>query len=237
MKRREALGLMSKLVVVAGSLNTLNPNALWAMEDFRVTDENLAQILQEGKAKMFCPMCGMTLSLYYRTNHSAIIKGIPHQYCSVHCMFEEAMIHNTMPQNPQVVNNDTLKFIKSEAAYYVVSSSKPATMNKISHYAFGSHESATQFVKEFGGSVVRYAQVVETTKATMAINSAFIKENQAKAARMGEQIYQKVCKAEPKRFSTTAEAKVYLMESGVCGNLQGKELQQVGLYLTEKGNI
>lgn len=29
MKRRDALGLMSKLVVVAGSLNALSPNALW----------------------------------------------------------------------------------------------------------------------------------------------------------------------------------------------------------------
>ncbi len=54
---------------------------------------------------------------------------------------------------------------------------------------------------------------------------------------MGEQIYQKVCKADAKRFTTTAEAKVYLMESGVCGNLQGKELQQVGLYLAGKGTV
>lgn len=237
MKRRDALGLMSKLVVVAGSLNALSPNALWAMEDFRIVDASLAQILQEGKAKMFCPVCGMTLPMYYRTNHAAIMKGVIHQYCSVHCMFEEAMMHNAMPQNPQAVNNDTLKFIKSEDAYYVVGSSKPATMNKISQYAFGSHESAAQFAKEFGGSVVRYAEVAETSKANMASDIAFIKENQAKAAKMGEQIYQKVCKAEPKRFSTTAEAKVYLMESGVCGNLQGKEFQQVGLYLAGKGSI
>ena len=75
------------------------------------------------------------------------------------------------------------------------------------------------------------------TQASMASDIAFIKENQAKAAKMREQIYQKVCKADAKRFTTTAEAKVYLMESGVCGNLQGKELQQVGLYLAGKGTI
>ena len=54
---------------------------------------------------------------------------------------------------------------------------------------------------------------------------------------MGEKIYQNVCKTEPKRFATAAEAKVYLMESGVCGNLQGKEFQQVGLFLAGKGDL
>jgi len=237
MKRREALSLMSKVVVVAGAFNALSPNALWAMEDYRVVDASLAQILQEGKAKMFCPVCGMTLPMYYRTNHAASFKGATHQYCSLHCMFEEAMMHNTMPQNPQAVNNETLKFIKSEEAYYVINAAKPATMNKMSQYAFGSKEGAEKFSKEFGGSIIRYAELSDITKTNMASDIAFIKENQAKAAKMGEQIYQKVCKAEPKRFQTAAEAKVYLMESGVCGNLQGKEFQQVGLYLAGKGVI
>jgi len=237
MKRREALSLMSKVVVVAGAFNALSPNALWAMEDFRVVDAKLAQILQEGKAKMFCPVCGMTLPMYYRTNHAASFKGATHQYCSLHCMFEEAMMHNAMPQNPQAINNDTLKFIKSEEPIYVINSSKPATMNKISQYAFGTKESAEKFAKEFGGTLVSYAKLAEMTQASMASDIAFVKENQAKAAKMGEKIYQNVCKAEPKRFESAAEAKVYLMESKVCGNLQGKEFQQVGLYLAGKGAI
>lgn len=237
MKRRDALGLISKLVVAAASLNALSPHALWAMEDFRVVDASLAKILQEGKAKIFCPVCGMTLPMYYRTNHAAQMKGQTHQYCSLHCMFEEAMVNNALPQNPHTINNETLAFIKSEEAYYVVGSSKPATMSKTSQYAFGTKEGAETFAKEFGGTVVRYAELSQMTQASMASDMAFIKENQAKAAKMGEQIYQKVCKVEPKRFSTTAEAKVYLIESGVCGNLQGKEFQQVGLYLAGKGSI
>lgn len=237
MKRRDALGLMSKLAVVAASLNALSPHALWAMEDFRVVDASLAKILQEGKAKMFCPVCGMTLPMYYRTNHIATVKAQTHQYCSLHCMFEEAMVNNTLPQNPQAIANETLAFVKSEEAYYVVGSSKPATMSKTSQYAFATKEGAEAFAKEFGGNVVRYAELSQMTQASMASDIAFIKENQAKAAKMREQIYQKVCKADAKRFTTTAEAKVYLMESGVCGNLQGKELQQVGLYLAGKGTI
>ncbi len=237
MKRREALGVISKMMVIAGSINALSPNALWATEDFRVVDATLAQILQEGKAKMFCPVCGMTLPMYYRTNHAATFKNSTHQYCSIHCMFEEAMLGNTRPKNPQVVDNDTLKFIKSEEAYYVVGSAKPGTMTTLSKYAFGSEQSAATFAKEFGGEMMRYAKVSEVVSAGLAKDIELTKQNQAKAAKMGEKIYQKVCKAEPKRFETAAEAKVYLMESGVCGNLQGKEFQQVGLYLAGKGSI
>lgn len=237
MKRREALGLMSKMVVVAGSFNALSPNALWGSEDFRVVDAKLAQILQDGKAKMFCPVCGMTLSMYYRTNHAATMKNGTHQYCSIHCMFEEAMLGNTTPKNPQVVDNDTLKFIKSEEAYYVVGSAKPGTMSTVSKYAFGSEKSAQAFAKEFGGEMMRYAKVSEVVTAGLAKDIELTKQNQAKAAKMGEKIYQNVCKAEPKRFATAAEAKVYLMESKVCGNLQGKEFQQVGLYLAGKGAL
>jgi nitrous oxide reductase accessory protein NosL len=237
MKRRDALGLMSKMVVVAGAFNALSPNALWAAEDFRVVDAKLAQILQEGKAKMFCPVCGMTLPMYYRTNHAATVKNSTHQYCSIHCMFEEAMLGNAIPKNPQVVDNDTLKFIKSEEAYYVVGSAKPGTMSTVSKYAFGSEKSAQAFAKEFGGEMMRYAKVSEVVTAGLAKDIELTKQNQAKAAKMGEKIYQNVCKAEPKRFATAAEAKVYLMESKVCGNLQGKEFQQVGLYLAGKGAI
>ena len=237
MKRRDALSLMSKMVVVAGSFNALSPNALWAEEDFRVVDAKLAQILQEGKAKMFCPVCGMTLPMYYRTNHAAIIKNSTHQYCSIHCMFEEAMLNNSTPKNPQVVNNDTLKFIKSEEAYYVVGSAKPGTMSTVSKYAFGDEKSAQAFKKEFGGDIMQYAKVSEVVTAGLAKDIELTKQNQAKAAKMGEKIYQNVCKAEPKRFATAAEAKVYLMESGVCGNLQGKEFQQVGLFLAGKGTL
>jgi nitrous oxide reductase accessory protein NosL len=233
--RREAIRTVGKFVLVA---STLNITDLVAQEmDFRVVPAKDAQILQEGKAKMFCPVCGMTLPMFYKTNHAADVKGKTHQYCSIHCMHEEAMLNAEPIANPQVVDNDTLKFIPAASAFYVVGSNKPGTMATISKYAFAKEQSAQEFAKDFGGEVMGYEQVSKVVSEGLKADIVMIKKRQAKAAKMGEKIYQKVCKQTPERFTSVADAKVYLQESGICGNLKGKEFQQVGLFLAGKGAI
>lgn len=203
-------------------------------KNYRAVPANKAQILQDGKAKMYCPICGMTLPLFYKTNHAANMYGKTHQYCSIHCMFEHAMTEKKEVMNPQVVNNETLKFIKSEDAYYVVGSKKPATMSMISKYAFGTEEAANSFAAEFGGSVKRYDAVAAEVQAGLKKDIAMIQKRQAKAAKMGEKVYKKMCKSTDKRFKTAAEAKVFLKENNLCGRMKGKPLQQVGLFLAGK---
>ena len=90
------------------------------MKNFRAVPMKKAEILQSGKGKMFCTVCGMTLPMFYKTNHAAKIDGKVHQYCSIHCMVEEAAKHGMNPVDPQVVDNTTLKFIDANQAYYVV---------------------------------------------------------------------------------------------------------------------
>lgn len=234
--RREAISTMNKLVLLAGSAQFINPlHLLAAPMDFRKVAMDKVQILQDGKAKMFCPVCGMTLPMFYRTNHAADVNGKTHQYCSIHCMHEEAMVSGKEIQNPRVVDNESLKFIDAKDAYYVVGSNKPATMSAVSKYAFANLDKAKEFSKEFGGKVMDYAQTSGLVREGLIADIAMIKKRQAKAASMGEKIYQKVCKQTPTRFSSVADAKVYLQESGICGKLEGKEFQQVGLYLAGKG--
>lgn len=43
-----------------------------------------------------------------------------------------------------------------QKAYYVVGSSKPATMSRTSKYAFSSQTKAKAFAKEFGGKVMSF---------------------------------------------------------------------------------
>ncbi|DAB33652.1 MAG TPA: hypothetical protein CFH82_09465 [Sulfurospirillum sp. UBA12182] len=235
--RREAMGVVGKFVLVAGAMSVLPKTMLWANQDFRVVSPKDAQILQEGKAKMFCPVCGMTLPMYYKTNHAANVKGKVHQYCSIHCMHEEAMLAGEAIQNPQVVDNDSLKFIAATSAYYVVGSNKPGTMSTVSKYAFAKEASAQNFAKEFGGEVMDYTQVSKVVSEGLSADIKMIKKRQAKAADMGKKIYEKVCKQTPQRFTSVADAKVYLDESGICGKLKGKEFQQVGLFLAGKGSM
>ena len=56
---------------------------------FQSVPMNKVTIVQKGDAKAFCPNCGMTLSKFFKTNHSAVANGKPEQYCSIHCIVED----------------------------------------------------------------------------------------------------------------------------------------------------
>ena len=42
---------------------------------------------------MYCSVCGMTLPMFYRTNHAADHDHIHDQYCSITCMIEDAIVN------------------------------------------------------------------------------------------------------------------------------------------------
>ena len=83
---------------------------------------------------------------------------------------------------------------------------------------------------------MNFEETKKLVKAGLAKDIAATKKRQAKAAKMGAKIYKKMCKPTDKRFKTAAEAKTYLREHKLCGNLKGKPFQQVGLFLAGKGN-
>jgi nitrous oxide reductase accessory protein NosL len=111
------------------------------MRMFQAVPKGKATLLQEGKAKAFCPECGMTLPMFYKTNHAATVDGKVKQYCSMHCLVED-MQKGSKPSDIKVVDVESLKFIDASKAFYVVGSSKKGTMTMVSKYAFGSKEAA-----------------------------------------------------------------------------------------------
>jgi len=189
-----------------------------------------AQILQDGKSKIFCSKCGMTLPMFYKTNHAANVDGKIKQYCSLYCLVEEMSKKDVT--DIKVVDNTTLKFIPVKDAWYVVGSSKPATMTaKVSKYAFGTQEDANKFAKEFGGKVMLFDKTLELAKESYLDDTKAKKMRQAKAAKRGEMIYKKMCKPIDKKFTSAAEAKSYIKANKVCGDIKGKSLQATALYL------
>lgn len=206
-----------------------------AMGDYRAVSPMHAQIEQSGAAKMFCQVCGMTLPMFYRTNHTAVVNGKVHQYCSIHCMIEEAMKNGKDVVDPRVVDNTTLKFIDANKAYYVVGSKKPATMSMVSKYAFGTKKAALAFSGKFGGKIMSYIEVSKMVKANLDKEMMAIKKQQAKMAMMGKKIYNKMCKTTEERFATPALAKVFIQEHHLCAKIQGKQFQAVALYLSNRG--
>ncbi len=210
------------------------PKAAAKPMNYQAVPASKAQMLQDGKGKMFCPVCGMTLPMFYKTNHAADIDGETHQYCSVHCMVEESEMKGKPLSNVKVVDNSTMKFIDAKEAVYVVGSKMPGTMSGISKYAFGTKKAAEDFAAANGGEIKSYSEVYAMVKAGLKKEIEMIKARQAKAAKMGGQIYAKMCKQTDKRFTSPAEAKSFVVENGLCGNLKGKELQMVSLYLSGK---
>jgi polyferredoxin/nitrous oxide reductase accessory protein NosL len=125
-------------------------------EMFQSVDKEKAQILQEGKDRFSGIVCGMDLAQFYKTNHSAVLEGKVRQYCSIHCLAEDLKLKRLPLRGMKVVDVASLQFIDVKDAFYVVGSSKGATMSTTSKYAFAKKEDATDFTKKYGGTIMDF---------------------------------------------------------------------------------
>ena len=131
---------------------------------FQTVAKKDAMLLQKGKAKEHCSVCGMNLVMFYKTNHLATdVDGTLHQYCSLHCLTDD-LRHGAELKNPEVVDVVSLKFIPVLQAYYVLGSKKHGTMSRVSKYAFQSLADAKKFQKENGGKIVDFYSAWQSAK-------------------------------------------------------------------------
>ena len=126
---------------------------------FQSVPHEHAQLLKSGEGKQKCSNCGMDLVMFYKTSHAVKLKdGGVKQYCSMHCLSAD----NAYAGNESmVVDIQSLKFIPTQEAYYVVGSSKSATMSRVSKYAFATKKEADAFAEAFGGKVMRFGEAVK----------------------------------------------------------------------------
>ncbi|WP_457749755.1 nitrous oxide reductase accessory protein NosL [Sulfurimonas sp.] len=130
---------------------------------FQSVVKEKAILLQKGKNREYCYICGMNLVKFYKTNHAANENGVEHQYCSIHCLTKNIK-EGAELENPQVVDVSSLKFIPVTEAYYVVGSKKPATMSRVSKYAFKSLDDAKAFQLKYGGKIVDFYSAWQIAK-------------------------------------------------------------------------
>lgn len=207
----------------------------YAMQNYRAVPMDKAILLQKGKDKKYCHVCGMTLPMFYKTNHAATnSKGDEIQYCSITCLVKDMTVNHKHLTHFKVVDNDTLKFIDSKKAYFVVGSKKPGTMSMVSKYAFGSKKSAIKFAKMNGGKIMRFGELLEMVKQRQKKELAMIAKKQKMMAQKGAMFYHKMCKKTDETFSSIAQAKSFVVKNNLCGNIKGKKLQMVGLYLFKR---
>ncbi len=130
-------------------------------EMFQTVPFDKATLLQKGKEKASCPVCGMKLPMFYKTNHAAKFHDHDKQYCSIHCLAEDLNINKSPLTDLKVVDTKTLKFIDAKTAFYVVGSKKSATMSRVSKYAFGKKADAETFVKRYGGKITSFDEALK----------------------------------------------------------------------------
>ncbi len=193
-----------------------------------------ATLVQKGDSKNYCPICGMTLPMFYKTSHAAKHKGVDKQYCSIHCMVEDKEVNGSDLSEYKVVDNTSLDLIDAKNAFYVVGSNKPATMAMVSKYAFAKKEDAQAFAKANGGELKNFDEVYSMVASDLKKESEMIAKRQKKMQMMGGKVYNKMCKKTDEKFSSTADAKTFVTKNKLCGNLKGKKLQAVGIYLSRR---
>ena len=203
------------------------------MKMFQSVSKDKVMLLQKGKAKAFCPACGMSLPMFFKTNHIAHVKGKTKQYCSIHCVVEE-MQKGKKLEHIQVVDTHSLKLIDADKAIYVLGSSKKGTMTAISKYAFSAKADAQAFTKANGGKVTDFNGALEAAKAEFIKDSKMIAKKQAMMSKKGKIMYGNMCQKTDNTFVSTAKAKAYILSHDLCKGLNGKQLQAVGLYLKNR---
>jgi copper chaperone NosL len=204
------------------------------MKMFQSVSANKATILQDSKTKMYCPICGMTLPMFYKTNHAATHKEHTKQYCSIHCLAEDKIKNKADLKDIKVVDVKSLKFIDATKATYVVGSSKKGTMSMVSKYAFLNKSDAVDFSKKFGGDVMGFDAAYKTASKGLEKDMKMVSKKQAMMAKKGEMIYNKMCKKTDTKFSSIAQAKAFVKSSRICGEMKGPKLQAVGIYLSRR---
>jgi copper chaperone NosL len=137
---------------------------------FQSVNESQAVLIQDGKEKRYCHMCGMDLVKYYKTSHSAEENGKNYQYCSLHCL-EEHFEQGIILKNPKVVDVTSLKFVDASKAFYVVGSKKRGTMSKSSKYAFLNKNDAKAFQAEFDGEIMDFNGALDKAKEDFKYNN------------------------------------------------------------------
>lgn len=197
---------------------------------FQSVSSQQATIVQEGDAKMFCPQCGMTLPMFYKTNYSAKTENKTAQYCSIHCL-AKTIAEGTKVSDIKVVDNTSLKFIDASSAFYVLGSSKKGTMSKVSKYAFANKADAQAFAKAFGGELLNFDETLKAVRVGLSKENAMIAKKQAMMATKGGMIYGQKCKATDAKFVSIADAKAFLSTQKPCAVLNGKQQQAIALYL------
>ena len=192
-------------------------------------------LVQVGKHKHWCPVCGMSLKKFYKTSHTSKQKSsTPKQYCSMRCLVVDMQDNEINTKDVKVVDASTQKLINATTAFYVVGSDIRGTMSKVSKLAFGDAESAEDFSMENGGDIVSFDKALKMAQESLKSDIAMVtKKKTKKMYPMGKKIFEKVCdkNIELNSYTQINQLKSAIKNDKLCKPMKEKQLQALSLYL------
>lgn len=216
-------------MVMAIALSFISINA---DEMFSKVASGEPTLIQEGAKKQWCPVCGMSLKLFYKTSHAVNEK----QFCSMRCLLVDMEEHNVSLDAVQVVDSQTEKLIPAKSAFYVVGSEIEGTMSEVSKLAFGDKKDAEAFIEEYDGEIMTFEAALEQAKRSLANDMAMVQAKKTKQVYpMGEKIFTKMCQHDINltQYHAINELKAALKDKQLCKTLNPMQHQAVSLYLWE----
>jgi nitrous oxide reductase accessory protein NosL len=125
-----------------------------------------------------CPFCGMDREKFA---HSRVLieydDGTTFGACSIHCAAVELAINiDKTPRMIQVGDYNTKKLIDAEKASWVIGGSKMGVMTKRAKWAFEKKDDAEAFIKENGGALAAFDEVMKAAYEDMYTDTKMIRE-------------------------------------------------------------
>ena len=198
---------------------------------------NMPVLVQEGKEKKWCPVCGMKIGMFYKTSHSAELNdGTKRQYCSIRCLAVDIKNNSINLKSIKVVDAKTEKHIDANNAYYVVNSKIPGTMSRVSKLAFLSKKDALDFQKKYNGKLVDFKTALSQAKESLSKDIQFFtKKKEKKVYPKGKKLFKKMCNQniDISKYTQINQLKSDIVKNKLCKKLKEKQLQAVSLYLWE----
>lgn len=190
-------------------------------------------ILQKGEGAAWCPVCGMSLKMFYKTSHAATeADGQTRHYCSIRCLAAEHA-HN-LPSTIKAVDAGSAKLIDARTATYLIGSDIPGTMSMTGKLAFAAKADAEAFQKEHGGHLGRFNDALTQARSDKEKDDAMrMKKKEKMVYPKGKMLYEKLCKKpiDAHAFASLPALKAHIQTHALCSGVDEPKLQALSLYL------
>ena len=142
---------------------------------------------QEDIAKSpFCPLCGMDREKFaHSRTYLPYEDGTSFGGCSIHCAAVELALNiDKTPIKIQVADYQDKTLIDAENATWVLGGDLPGVMTRRAKWAFATKDNAQQFIRNHGGTLATFDQIMKATYEDMYADTKMIREKRKKMRMM-----------------------------------------------------